>query len=108
MSAEMPFILHEVNHTEEGWKPNLGKEYLVQYRWKGEKKSVFLVGSFSKVWFGYTFHWFWGASSLQLSTNSSSDYDLRRFVGIWEVERLPEPDSKGRQTNLITQEDIDL
>ena len=105
---DMPFELEKVNHTEEGWKPDLDKEYLIQYRWKKDKKSIFLVGSFREVWYGYTFHWFWGASSLQLSNNSINDYDLKRFIGIWELIRLPEPESRGKQKNFVTQEDMKI
>lgn len=103
-----PFELKEVNHTEEGWEPDTDKEYLIQYRWKKDKKSIFLMGSFSSVWFGYTFHWFWGASTLQLATDDKTGRDIENFIGIWEVIRLPEPEIRGRQTNLITQEDMNI
>jgi len=105
----MPFNLTKVDHLEEGWEPDLDKEYLVQYRWKSDKRSIFLVGSFSEVWYGYTFHWFWGASSLQLSTyNKNYTRDFEQFVGIWELERLPEPESKKKVPSFITKGDIDI
>lgn len=109
---KMPFELKEVDHTEEGWKPETGKEYLVQYRWKNDEDSIFLVGTFHEVWFGHTFHWFWGASSLQLSDaehDRGPNPDIKNFIGIWEVIRLPEPEGNtGRQKNLITREDVDI
>jgi len=103
-----PFNLTKVEHLEEGWEPDIYKEYLVQYRWRKAKRSIFLVGSFSKVWFGYTFHWYWGASSLQLSMREQGiNKDIEYFMGIWEVERLPEPENKKQTLNFITKEDID-
>ena len=104
----MPFNLTKVEHMEEGWKPDLDKEYLVQYRWKNDKDSIFLIGSFSEVWFGYTFHWYWGASSLQLAMDDRVNPDIERFIGIWEVERLPEPEQPKKTPNFITKGDIDI
>lgn len=33
--------------------------------------------------------------------------DIEYFMGIWEVERLPEPENKKQTLNFITKEDID-
>ena len=100
-----PFDLKEVNHTEEGWEPDVTLEYLVQYRWPSDSCSRFLVGRFSKQWYGYTFNWYWGSNSIQLSTEAYSK-DIESFIGIWKVIRLPEPDRRGKQVNLITQEEM--
>lgn len=106
---DLPFKLTKVDHFEEGWEPELDKEYLVQYRWEKDERSKFLVGRFHSVWYGYTFSWFWGSSSLQLSTNMKGyTKDFESFIGIWELERLPEPERKYKQPNFITQGDIDI
>ena len=106
---DLPFKAKKIDHLEEGWEPDLDKEYLVQYRWEKDNLSKFLIGRFRSVWFGYTFHWFWGASSLQLSTHSESyTRDFENFIGIWEVERLPEPERKKKQPNFITQGDMNI
>jgi hypothetical protein len=100
-----PFTLEEEVLNPE-WEPELNQEYLVQYKFKGEEDSTFLIGRFSKVWFGYNFNWFWGASSLQLSTQSHSK-DIENFLGVWKLVRIPEPPRPTR-INFVTQEDMEL
>ena len=99
---DLPFTLHEIEIPEEisetTWHPDLNKKYMIEYRWKGDKISVFLIGTFNEVWYGYTFYWFWGSASIQL--NIKGTYDIRRFRRIWEF-RL-------REFAEITNEDIEI
>jgi len=100
-----PFTLEEVPVSVD-FEPDLKQEYLVQYKWKGDDASIFVIGKFHKQWYGYSFHFFWGASSLQLSTEKYSN-DIENFLGIWEMHRLPEP-ARPSITNFVTQEDMEL
>jgi hypothetical protein len=65
------------------------------------------MGYFTPQWYGFCFHWFWGANSLQLSTESYST-DIESFLGVWEVIRLPEPEVIGKQKTLITKEEMEI
>jgi len=100
-----PFTLEEVT-IDRDWKPDLKQEYLVQYKFQKDKESVFVIGRFHKVWFGYNFRWFWGAASLQLSTESHSN-DIENFLGIWEVHKPPE-DPALEIVNFVTKEEMDI
>jgi len=94
----LPFSLKEVE-VNENWKPELNQEYLVQYSWSDRKdgsnhrkEDRYIIGKFNTTSFGYTFHWFWSASSLQLSVKGKSALlypdDYKRFKRVWEFYRL--------------------
>jgi hypothetical protein len=87
-SSHLPFMLIE-EEINEDWEPIIGQEYMIEYSWK-DKKTNFLIGRFSSVWFGYNFHWFWSGSSLQLSMNSKigPNPDWKRFKRVWKFIRL--------------------
>ena len=101
-----PFVLNEVIADRE-FRPDLNQEYLVQYKFPKDKESIFVIGRFHKVWFGYNFHWFWGSASLQLSIDSN---DIHNFVGIWEVTRLPEPANlvRVKKEDFVTEEEMNI
>jgi hypothetical protein len=81
----LPFKLEEVKINEK-WRPDICKKYLIEYQWnKPDDPPHYIIGSFSSTWFGYTFHWFWAASSLQLSTRPQSN-DWKRFKRVWEFK----------------------
>ena len=90
-------------HIDENWEPDLDKQYIVEYQWKKDDKSWWLIGRFHPVWFGYTFHWPWSASSLQLSIKGKSliktPDDWKQFKRVYIFEPYPEPD-------FITKEEL--
>jgi len=53
-----------------------GTYYLVD--WSGH----LIVGTFSKVWFGLNFEWFWGASSIQFDAPGFNSSGWRK---VWEI-----------------------
>jgi len=80
-----PFDLEE-EKVDENWEPQLGQEYLILYDWGDDHPPNILVGHFSTVWFGYRFNWFWGASSLQLSTNDiGTNPDWKNFKRVFKL-----------------------
>lgn len=91
---KLPIQITEIE-VDEKWEPELGKQYIIEYQWK-KGDSHWIIGHFTPVWFGYNFHWYWGASSLQLSiggkgaTKTSDDW--KRFKRVYLFEPHPEPD----------------
>ena len=83
----LPFKLIEIkvpkSWSDENncWHPN-DQLYMVQYKWPKDKTPNYFIGKFYPVWYGYSFHGFWMAANLQLSTDH--DLDLKRFERIWE------------------------
>jgi len=50
-----------------------------------------ILGQFSEVWFGLTFNWFWGASSLQFD---APGYNSSSWKKLWEViDYEPNPET---------------
>ncbi len=92
MNLPIQITEQEIN---EDWKPELGKQYIIEYQWK-KGDSNWIIGQFFDVWFGYTFHWFWGASSLQLGIKGKSilkyPEDWKNFKRVYLFEPHPEPD----------------
>jgi len=82
---DLPFNLEEED-IDKDWEPEIGQEYMIIHSWKDDDAPNILVGKFSPVWFGWNFHFFWGANSLQLSTESYSD-DWKRFKQVFKLTR---------------------
>ena len=61
----IPFDLEEAKIDAE-WEPELHQDYMVLYGFR-RKPFIILTGYFSKTWYGYLFHTYWGASNLQIS-----------------------------------------
>ena len=98
----IPFDLKKIEITND-WKPDSTKEYLVEYAFPSDKLSRFLIGNFYPVWFGYSFHWFWGASSLQFKKDSRNEN--RDWKRIWELIRK---EVEVEEPEFITEKDIEL
>ena len=92
----------------EKWEPEVGIQYLIEYEWppngEGQIHKWWLIGTFHKVWFGYTFDWPWSASSLQLGISGRGAFrdcdDWKNFKRVYLFEPHPEPD-------FISKEDIE-
>lgn len=103
----LPFELIKETVNEK-WEPKIGQEYLVEYQFRRDKNSEFLVGRFSKVWFGYSLHWFWSASSLQLSMdNAGSNPDWKRFKNIWKLTRKKDKKIQ-KKYEFLTKNDVNI
>lgn len=111
----LPFVLKEVKVPKswsepDPWKPNTDKTYLIEYYiYSPNRKPTYMLGNFHKTWYGFSFHWFWSASSLQLSVND--DRDLKYFQRIWEFHinnngDLDNNDSDNEE--YITDDDIEI
>ena len=86
----LPIQVTEIEVNKD-WRPEVGKQYIIEYQWTNKKESWWLIGTFSPVWFGFTFHWPWSAANLQLSTEPYSN-DWESFKRVYEFEPHPEPD----------------
>ena len=95
---KLPIQITEVE-VDENWEPDITKQYIIEFKWNYKDKSWWLIGRFRKVWFGYTFHWPWSASSLQLSKNNSDDW--KNYKRVYVFEPHPEPD-------FISKEDVEI
>ena len=77
---------------DENWRPEKGQQYIVEYRWKNGNIN-WIIGKFHEVWFGYTFHWFWSASNLQLSIGGKGSLkvsdDYKKFKRVYLFEPYP-------------------
>lgn len=71
------------------WEPDVNKEYLIEYKFPSDKKTIFIIGTFGKTWFGYNFSWYWAANGLQLSKNPPTN-DYKSFKRVWEFSRMME------------------
>jgi hypothetical protein len=86
----LPIELTEIEVTKD-WKPEPKKKYLVLYEWK-KGDEFWMIGHFTPVWYGFSFHWYWSASSLQFS-----EHDWMQFKRIYLFEPHPEPDFIGKE-----------
>lgn len=105
---ELPFSLRE-EKVDENWEPDIHQEYLVIYDWHKGNPEI-LVGKFSKTWYGFTFHWYWSASSLQLSTNNKngSNPDWKHFKQVFKLIRDNPTSISVPNEDFITNKDIEI
>jgi hypothetical protein len=91
---KLPIQITEVEVNED-WEPDTSKQYIIEYEWK-KGDRWWLIGRFYSVWFGYTFHWPWSASSLQLGIKGKSAMknpdDWKQYKRVYVFEPHPEPD----------------
>lgn len=103
----LPFALIEET-VDKDFRPEKGQEYMIEHLYDTSNKedSNILIGKFSEVWYGFNFHWYWSASSLQLSTQDYSD-DYKNFKRIWKLIRLTD-EVELEANDFLTAEDMKL
>jgi len=82
----------------------IGKtQYLVKY------DGHYIIGSFGEEWYGFTFHFFWGANCLRFGTADEVGSAHERWQEVWEITKFndtPEfverkkPSKKSRYSTL--------